>query len=498
MAGTNCDLSSASHGSTGILSTRTRFTAVLSNDMTQGCPLPRVCNTMDELKSLLITLPHFLSSSTRQEWQLPPNATHNREQVHEFGWVHCMGLSHEETSTLLSWLPLNMSTYQSVLVAPTDDVLEYFPRDGCVFLAIAARPSCYPASHLRRCADAGDEEDDSTLLSRRPGPTTVDLNDRVYVYVLAFENAIISFAHDHFAGEDDLFGLVMRSRSGPTASSVGAAVCRPPLTQPANVHVDSLLSGHRDDDASAKLVAVRTCPDVPSSPRSADMMCGEYERSNIAYIFSAIVCSITHTAYSQLPALLVRSEHMDDMILEVETSVFDEPDMFLRIKEIRNTVSMFHVEMLLKERLFKHLLLPALRHTAVCRDAAAVENYRRAATSSRNAIKKLRRCRDLVNMSNMNLINGVASRLLRFANVMDYINNIQTRIALVVAPVSIIPAMWAVNIAVPFADLQSLKPFIVITTITMVLLFFGVGYSVVGYFTYHAPGPLVNMFKQKA
>lgn len=145
--------------------------------------------------------------------------------------------------------------------------------------------------------------------------------------------------------------------------------------------------------------------------------------------------------------------------------------------------------------MIKHMLLPVMADAKMCINDEAKQRYKRTAAMMQRSIEKLRKCRDLVNMSNMNLISGVSARLLKHTNFMDYINHIQTQIALIIMPISLLPALFASNVQVPYQTSDSMWPFIIITVFTMSVLIFSCSAFAFNLFRYEVPGAIVKAFE---
>lgn len=214
-------------------------------------------------------------------------------------------------------------------------------------------------------------------------------------------------------------------------------------------------------------------------------------RMGVPTLFSSLVSAVVLHIQSGAAGLLIEVDQLDELVLQVMPSKVDQDDLLSRIREMRGRVARFHKDMLLKERLLKQLLMPVLRETVVCRDILAVERYHRCLTLVRSAVEKLRKGRDTVNSSSMNLISGVSARLVQHCHWMDYLNHVQSQISLVVMPVAVIPGVWATNISVPFQNVASTLPFTLICVVTMSILLLGLVFPAFQYFKYKPPGALV-------
>lgn len=215
------------------------------------------------------------------------------------------------------------------------------------------------------------------------------------------------------------------------------------------------------------------------------------QRGGVSTVFSAAASTLILQTQASVASLMIDVDQLDELVLQIQPSEMDQNDLLTRIAHMRHRVAAAHTSLLLKERVLKQLLLPTLRHTPVCGDPGCVERFQRALTLTRGAIEKLRRGRDTVNLSCMNLVSGVSSRLLMHCHWMDYLNHVQSQIALVVMPVAVIPGMWAANVSVPFGTTETVKFFWSLTAITITIMLLGLIYPIRKYFMYKPPGALV-------
>ncbi|KAG5500523.1 hypothetical protein JKF63_03617 [Porcisia hertigi] len=213
----------------------------------------------------------------------------------------------------------------------------------------------------------------------------------------------------------------------------------------------------------------------------------------ISVVCSSLVSAILAYLQQSTRVLLMEANQLDELVLQILPSRVDQDDMLVRTKNLRHLTAFFHMDALQKERVLKELLLPVMRPTPFSQSTQAVERYQRALSSLRSTILKLRKCRDIINMASMTLVSGVSSRLLSHCNFMDYLNHMQTRIALVVMPIAVIPGLFAMNVSVPFLNGETATPFYCIVGISVGLMLIGALPTVYKLFMYKAPGALATV-----
>ncbi|KPI87892.1 hypothetical protein ABL78_3049 [Leptomonas seymouri] len=213
----------------------------------------------------------------------------------------------------------------------------------------------------------------------------------------------------------------------------------------------------------------------------------------ISVVSSSLISAIIAYLQQSTRSLLREADQLDELVLQILPSRVDQDDMLVRMKCIRNLISTFHIDALQKERVLKQLLLPAMRKTPLAQSVKAIERYQRSLSSVRSTVIKLRKGRDIVNLASMTLISGVSARLLTHCNFMDYLNHVQTQIAVVVMPIAVIPGIFAANVKVPWTDLQSMTPFYCLFTITVSLMVIGVSFPLYKFFMYRMPKALAPL-----
>lgn len=248
---------------------------------------------------------------------------------------------------------------------------------------------------------------------------------------------------------------------------------------------DSLLITFRDHDYAIAKDAQLTAPEW-----ELWAVLREGSRIGVSTLLSSLIASTFLRLQSRVMEMMIEVDQLDELMLQVMPSEVDHNDLLVRFRQVRHRVASFHVELLEKERFLQQLLLPVMRRSVVCRDPNSTERYQRALTQSHGGIEKLRRARDTVNLSSMNLISGVAARLIQHCHYMDHVNHVQTQIALVVMPVNILPGLFTMNVKVPFQESDTTTAFWTLVGVTLALLFIGLAYPIYLYFHYRPPGAL--------
>ncbi|KPA85251.1 hypothetical protein ABB37_01598 [Leptomonas pyrrhocoris] len=237
----------------------------------------------------------------------------------------------------------------------------------------------------------------------------------------------------------------------------------------------------------------------PSSPShntgtpSATSMKNWNAATAISVVCSSLISAIISYLQQSTRSLLMEANQLDELVLQILPSRVDQDDVLVRTKRIRNLIAAFHIDALQKERVLKQLLLPAVRQTPLAQSLQAIERYQRSLSSVRSTVIKLRKGRDIVNLSNMTLISGVSARLLSHCNFMDYLNHVQTQIAVVVMPVAVIPGIFASNVKVPWSDSDSMTPFYCLTVLSFGVMAIGVAYPLYTFFMYRMPKALAPL-----
>lgn len=327
---------------------------------------------------------------------------------------------------------------------PIGNFLEYFPAHGYAVLclqAAAAAPGIVTE-------DGGPQELTDAQKKRLPC---------VSVIALVFESSLFTFSAGRFGGEGDV-SLILANHAilqRPAASSA--------------------------DSGSASGVPISSPTQLASSADGISVLC------------SSIISAIINYLQRSIGSLLMEADQLDELVLQILPSRVDQDDLLRRTSNIRHLISGFHMDALQKERVLKQLLLPAMRQTPLSHDLHAVERYQRSLSTIRSTVLRLRKGRDTLNLASMTLISGVSARLLTHCHWMDYLNHVQTQIAVIVMPISVIPGVFAMNVKVPWSETESFTPFWCITGITLALFVIGILRPMCKFFTYSTPGALVPL-----
>ncbi|CCW68638.1 unnamed protein product, partial [Phytomonas sp. Hart1] len=172
----------------------------------------------------------------------------------------------------------------------------------------------------------------------------------------------------------------------------------------------------------------------------------------------------------------------------------DHGDLMVRLRAVRSHVAQLHFALLGKARILRLLMLLPPSSPAFSSSSGETARYHAALTGLRGGLARLAGARGAVDTARVNLVAGVAARLVSRCNVMDYINNVQTQMALVLFPTSLIPGVWTMNVMVPWRSGPTLTPFFSIVAITLSILLLGLSYPLYKYYTYKPPGALVPSF----
>ncbi|KAG5499937.1 hypothetical protein GH5_04075 [Leishmania sp. Ghana 2012 LV757] len=426
-------------------------------------------------------------------------------------------------------------------VAVRDNFLEYFPAHGYAVLCLQAMELQGPESTGR-----GTIQRDGTNPLAAQLPCTP-------VVVLAFESTLFTFSVGYFGGEEDVH-LIMANHTWFTGSPAVADEAGARETHAAASHATShvpSIGSHKQTESMKTTVsdaradgrvdrydrtlslhhasgaakdgcieaatevplahhAAAAALDLPSSLSAQQL--GEAQQpmmpigspngptspnsrvtTAISIVCSSLVSAIIAYLQQSTRARLIEADQLDELVLQILPSRVDQDDLLLRTKNLRHRIAFVHVDALQKERVLKELLLPAMRLTPLSRSAQAVERYHRSLSSIRSTVLHLRKGRDIVNRASMTLISGVSARLLSHCNFMDYLNHVQTQIAVILMPITIIPNLFAMNVRVPFTDAATMTPFFCIVGITLGILVLSVAPIVYKFLMYKTPGALAPL-----
>ncbi|KEG13902.1 putative zinc transporter [Trypanosoma grayi] len=210
---------------------------------------------------------------------------------------------------------------------------------------------------------------------------------------------------------------------------------------------------------------------------------------------SAIVCSLVSgfvKEHQKEPSsLLVDVDNVNEMVLQIQPSRCDQADLLRRIEDLRHRLSRVQASFLAKERLVQQLLLPVMRRIFITSEPNISSRYQRLLSGLLLSIERLRKGRDVLNLSSMSLVSGVSMRLLQHCYWMDFLNNVMTQMSLVTMPICILPGLFTMNVRVPFEESEGLSAFLVITAVTAIVFALGMAYPVYALFRYKPPGGLI-------
>lgn len=423
---------------------------------------------------------------------------------------------------------------------PGDNFLEYFPAHGYAVLCLQAVP--LPKGESTRRGATPKEE---VITHRTQVPSTP-------VVALAFESTLFTFSLSRFGGEGDVRLIVANHVSSPTAHSArhgmpARVTTIATLSSTATLHEQdrsarnasprSAGAGDTAIDATvpvfnssispvetvahftrnggttttAAATATREANNTSPPPLSFPPQTSASSPSRftdtpttvsgsswgaataISVVCSSLISAIIAYLQQSTRALLIEADQLDELVLQILPSRVDQDDMLVRTKSIRHFIAVFHIDALQKERVLKQLLLPAMRQTPLAQSTQAIERYQRSLSSVRSTILKLRKGRDIVNRASMTLVSGVSARLFSHCNFMDYLNHVQTQIAVVVMPIAVIPGVFAMNVSVPWQQSSSIVPFYVILSITMTLMIIGLAPPLYKFYLYSTPKALAPL-----
>jgi Mg2+ and Co2+ transporter CorA len=306
--------------------------------------------------------------------------------------------------------------------------------------------------------------------------------------VAAFESSTTAAAKGEAEGGNGLAAQGGRDAASITASSLATVA-----------HEGSALPAPLPTNFQPASTSPLTAYGGAAGPRCTDNSAGGASWSNwnaataISFVCSSLISAIIAYLQQSTRSMLMEADQLDELVLQIAPSRVDQDDMLVRMKSMRHLIAALHVDALQKERVLKQLLLPAMRQTPLAQSTQAIERYQRSLSSVRSTVIKLRKGRDIVNMASMTLISGVSARLVAHCNFMDYLNSVQTQIAVVVMPINVIPGLWATNVKVPWQDSTSKTPFWVLTGVTLGLMLLGLAFPLYKFFIYRTPKPLVPL-----
>lgn len=387
----------------------------------------------------------------------------------EFVWIDVQRPTRREAKELLSLLPVHALTRRGILAGHATDRLEFFPSHGYTTATLTADEAAPLPSGF-----GGAEEDGAGAGAHAAaaGGTVI---------------AVSSSSSSSSTSSSSSFSFFSRSSTVPSVCEPGVR-SKQELLPPVSIFViafDSVVVTISSDRYAGEAAVARCAVQLSASLRASPGL----GRQAASFVFSALLSALVAEMQGRLTGLLIEVDQLDELVLQVAPSRGDVKDMLTRMRQLRQRVAAMHVNFLYKERMVKQLLLPLMRHgSSLSSDAHAGVVYQRTLMTTRTAVRKLRKARDTINLSNMSMVSGVAARLSRHCHWMDYLNHVQGQIALVVMPVNVIPGLWAMNVRVPWETTTSFAPFIGITIVTVALLLVGVAVPVLRLFTYHSPG----------
>ncbi|ORC88221.1 putative zinc transporter [Trypanosoma theileri] len=210
---------------------------------------------------------------------------------------------------------------------------------------------------------------------------------------------------------------------------------------------------------------------------------------------SVFVCSLISSfvkEYQKEPSsILVDVDSVNELVLQIQPSRCDQMDLLRRIEALRHRLSYLQAAFLAKESLLQQLILPVMRRIFIAAEPSVVGRYQRLLSGLLLSIERLRKGRDVLNLSSMSLVGGVSMRLLQHCHWMDFLNNVMTQMSLVTMPICIIPGLFTMNVRVPFEESEGLTAFLGIAAVTALIFAAGMAYPTYVYFRYKPPGALV-------
>ncbi|RNF13825.1 putative zinc transporter [Trypanosoma conorhini] len=211
---------------------------------------------------------------------------------------------------------------------------------------------------------------------------------------------------------------------------------------------------------------------------------------------SVSVCALVSVfvkEYQKEPSsLLVDVDNVNELVLQIQPSRCDHMDLMQRIQNLRHRLSRVQASFLAKERLIQQLMLPVMRHIFITADPSAASRYQRLLSGLLLSIERLRKGRDVLNLSSMSLVSGVCMRLFQHCYYMDFVSNVMTQMALITMPIGVIPGLFTMNVQIPFQENETIRPFCLITLVTIVAFAVGMINPLHTYFRFKPPGPLVT------
>lgn len=268
--------------------------------------------------------------------------------------------------------------------------------------------------------------------------------------------------------------------------------------------------------ASMSFVASPLSPDFTSfsglskkgrgGHRSAQMMRG--------LVLSTIIGAVVEELKRATAPLLMETNMVDELALSIRPSAEDHKDVLRRMESIRHRLHLAHVQLLRKESLLQQLIATARENaranereegakqqnstksigsTKTTMDDEVITRYLHSLSLVRAGVASVRRGRDTVNLASMNVVSGVVARLGKHCHKMDYLNKLQTQIALLVMPINVIPGLMSGNFKVPFEDSEHTFIFWIFVGVTVGTLIIGLSYPFYQSFRYRLPGSIAPL-----
>lgn len=224
-------------------------------------------------------------------------------------------------------------------------------------------------------------------------------------------------------------------------------------------------------------------------------------RCIISTVLSAAVSfSVEQLRQKVIIPLLIETNTVDELALAIRPAIEDEGDLLSRMRGCRRRIHITHLQLLHKEKLIQQLLSTSASSRTIVDDAAKTDEdgevilrYLHALTLTRSTIENIRRGRDTINLASMSVMSGVVARLGQHCHWMDYLNTLQSQIALIVMPINIIPGIMSCNVRVPFEDTDTQSVFWIIVAITLGILFICLAHPFYHYFRYALPGSIAPL-----
>lgn len=395
------------------------------------------------------------------------------------------------------------------------DHVEYYPSYGYGLLQFTALRE--KRHHEDEDEDAQSSTSSSSSSSRRRSAT-----DMVVVSALLFERSLITFRNGYFKDEDELVPQwqwcmlphLTTHRPVPERSLTAMPYRRFFTSSAPKDAPHSPLRPHPLPSLSPLTGSSPVFPvvvETPTAPHGGEAKRVRSARHLASLVLSTTLCAVVEDMKQSSLPLLIETNTVDELALSMRPSLEDQDDLLRRMRTVRRRLQEAHLHLLRKEVLIQQLLMssPHHHHEDEPGTRSALEEgeegeeeetleevnarYLHALYLTRLAIESIRRGRDTINLSSMSVMSGVVARLGQHCHWMDYVNTLQSQIALLVMPINIIPGIMSCNVRVPFQTSDSKAVFWIIAGITLFILVGGLGYPFYKYYRYALPGSIAPL-----